>query len=119
MDLSGRQIWRVWSAPATRGRGVARISAAEGLALLATSALVIATRAVMFTGAQRQLDTDFRLAAAELRRSTPQVESLAEAHGVRSAASLHREDDPSVPGTVMPPVLADGERQFDPAPRAT
>jgi len=110
VDLSGRQIWRVWSVPAGGGRGAARISAAEGLASLATSALVIATPVVMLTGAQRQLDTDFRVAAAELRRGTPQVESLAEASGVRSAASLHREDDPSVPGTVMTPVLADGER---------
>ena len=110
MDLSCRQISRAWSAPADGCLVVVRISAVECLAILTTSAVVIATLSVMLSGARRQLDTDYRAAAAELRRGIHQVESLAEASGASSAGPLRREEDPAVPGSAVAPVLADGEQ---------
>jgi len=110
VDLSCRHIWRAWSAPADGWLAVVRISAAEGLGFLTTSAVVIATLVVMLSGAQRQHDTDYRAAAAELRRRTHQVEPFAAASGVPSVEPLRREEDPSVPGSAVTPVLADGEK---------
>ena len=110
MDLSCRHILDASSTPTNGWRAAARISAAEGLAFLTTSALVIATLVVMVTGAQRQFDTDYRAAAAELRRSADKVASFFEASGTPAVASLHREENQAVPGTTMTPILADRER---------
>jgi len=111
VDLSCRQIWRAWSATADGLPAVVAISAAEeGLGILTTSAVVIPTLGVMLSGAQRPLDNDYRAAAAELRGSTHQVESFAEANGVPSAEPLRREENPAAPGSAVAPVLSDGKK---------
>ena len=109
MNLSCRQIRRVWSAPTARCRGAAGVSAAEGLAFLTMSAVAIAALVVTATRGQRHLETDY-WAAADLRCSTRQVQSVAEVSGVPCAASLHREENQTVPGTTVIPVLAGAER---------
>jgi hypothetical protein len=93
-----------------RCHGAVRIDAAEGLAFLATSAVVIAALIATLVGTQRQIEQDYRAAAADLRGSAGEVESLAAASGLPAATSLYPEEHQAVPGTGMPPVLADGER---------
>jgi len=91
-----------------------RISAEEGLPFVTTRVVVSATPYVTLAAVQRELDTDGRVAIAELSRGSRQVVSLADASGGPSVVAPYRDENQFVSKTTVIPVLADSERSFSP-----